>query len=775
MTAAPKLSPLAPCGVTWWANLANPRGRFEELPGWGELFDALTPTGPHLGDAHPGWSAARFEGNRRALAHVREVYALTFDYDDGLPIADVLDRWRGVLGYLHTTRRHTAEKPRCRVILPLARPVNVDEYRRLWSALQGRAGAVDGATKDPARFWFKPSEPAGGFERHVLTGAPLDPDEAIAAAPRPQGAPFPRASDVERRAIAYLATMPAALAGRGGHNATWRAALALARGFALDEYTTLRLLLSEYNPRCEPPWSERELAHKAKQAVNATTPLGYVLEGDRDREREALRAQWGRDDEPEPPPDDGAPWPDEEHPAPAAPAGQAGQGGPLPWLATLEPIGEAVFIDEPPPKAWLLTRTDPETGEVSGVLERSIVASTVAPGGRGKSWALTQLAIAVAIGGRWLDAFQVEAPGNVLLALAEESDAEVRRRLHAVGRALGLTAEERHLAGERIVALGLRGTNVSLVSMDKAGHVFPSETHVALAAKLAEREWSLLIFDPLSRWAPGVEGSNEAATMTVELLEVLSTAPGAPTVMVAHHTGKASRRDGNRSGGAASRGVTGLTDAWRWEAQITGKAEDDLALSCEKVNGARPFETVQLVRDNSGVLRRATIVEAGERSARAAAKQAALDDEVVAAVAANPDASTSFLRRTIRGAGNPAIDAAILRCLHAERIVDAGTSARRAYRIADPAQPAPTLPEAAGQGDHPLPCPPCPALKGQAGQGQANADDDERPADWPPAGQGYDDERPDHPRSCACGPCRDRARARARWRAEDDHADFVDP
>ena len=71
------------------------------------------------------------------------------------------------------------------------------------------------------------------------------------------------------RARAYLAAMPPAIAGQGGHDQTFAAACALVHGFALDPETALALL-REYNARCLPPWSERELAYKIISAVRAT-------------------------------------------------------------------------------------------------------------------------------------------------------------------------------------------------------------------------------------------------------------------------------------------------------------------------------------------------------------------------------------------------------------------------------------------------------------------------------------------------------------------------
>lgn len=86
---------------------------------------------------------------------------------------------------------------------------------------------------------------------------------------------------IERRARAYVDKMPAAISGQGGHEATFRVAVALARGFALPENTVLSIL-QEYNQRCEPPWKPHELKHKAKDACEKSTlGCGYLLDAER--------------------------------------------------------------------------------------------------------------------------------------------------------------------------------------------------------------------------------------------------------------------------------------------------------------------------------------------------------------------------------------------------------------------------------------------------------------------------------------------------------------
>ena len=90
------------------------------------------------------------------------------------------------------------------------------------------------------------------------------------------------AQDIRTRARAYLAKMPPAISGSGGHLATFNAAQVLVRGFDLEEGAALGLLRDHYNPRCQPPWSERDLQHKIRSAAkDSQRERGYLLDGNR--------------------------------------------------------------------------------------------------------------------------------------------------------------------------------------------------------------------------------------------------------------------------------------------------------------------------------------------------------------------------------------------------------------------------------------------------------------------------------------------------------------
>ncbi len=96
---------------------------------------------------------------------------------------------------------------------------------------------------------------------------------------------FASTSSVLDRARKYISTMPKAISGQGGHNATFRVACVLVLGFGLSEGEALGLL-REWNIGCEPPWSERELEHKVQSAAKQ--------EGERNYLRDAQPSQWSR-------------------------------------------------------------------------------------------------------------------------------------------------------------------------------------------------------------------------------------------------------------------------------------------------------------------------------------------------------------------------------------------------------------------------------------------------------------------------------------------------
>lgn len=81
------------------------------------------------------------------------------------------------------------------------------------------------------------------------------------------------------RARAYLAKMSPSITGEGGHDALWAAVLAMRIGFDLDEATTRSLILADFNPRCDPPWDERDIDHKLDgvERADKASERGYLL------------------------------------------------------------------------------------------------------------------------------------------------------------------------------------------------------------------------------------------------------------------------------------------------------------------------------------------------------------------------------------------------------------------------------------------------------------------------------------------------------------------
>lgn len=237
---------------------------------------------------HGGWSPVRYEPAKRAKDNARAAYALVLDHDKQGSWDTVIGIWRGSLALVHTTKSHGAQGTsgdRLRVVLPLARPVNADEYTRLWDWAAKRCVAcpLDPQAKDISRFWYDPSTPPGGWRAERIDGEPLNPDLILALAPEPpqlrvvRSRPITQDHRVER-ARRYLAKMPAAIAGSNGHTQTFNAVAHVMIGFDLSDETAFDVIAADYNPRCDPPWSEKELRHKIQSVrKQCQRPTGYLL------------------------------------------------------------------------------------------------------------------------------------------------------------------------------------------------------------------------------------------------------------------------------------------------------------------------------------------------------------------------------------------------------------------------------------------------------------------------------------------------------------------
>jgi KaiC/GvpD/RAD55 family RecA-like ATPase len=91
---------------------------------------------------------------------------------------------------------------------------------------------------------------------------------------------------IMERASKYLAKMEPSISGSSGHAKCFAAACTLVMGFGLTEDEAYELLAREYNPNCQPPWSEKELRHKVRSAGKQPGARNYL--------RDANPTDWNR-------------------------------------------------------------------------------------------------------------------------------------------------------------------------------------------------------------------------------------------------------------------------------------------------------------------------------------------------------------------------------------------------------------------------------------------------------------------------------------------------
>lgn len=107
----------------------------------------------------PLWSAASWPGGASSCkaVDVEAVGMLVLDYDSGaVTIEQAARRWGRWQSLIHTSASHTPDKPKFRVVVPLARPIAPADWARAWRWASGWCKGVDGSAKDIGRRYFLP-------------------------------------------------------------------------------------------------------------------------------------------------------------------------------------------------------------------------------------------------------------------------------------------------------------------------------------------------------------------------------------------------------------------------------------------------------------------------------------------------------------------------------------------------------------------------------------------------------------------------------------------
>jgi putative DNA primase/helicase len=131
-----------------------------------------------------GFVLGALKDGRRKKDCVLSRSALSLDMDYALPdIIDQIEMFFTFKCYFYSTHKHTAEKPRLRLIIPLAREVSPDEYSSVARKVAEEIGIelFDDTTYEPSRLMYWPSTSADGeFLFREIDGKLLNPNEVLA-------------------------------------------------------------------------------------------------------------------------------------------------------------------------------------------------------------------------------------------------------------------------------------------------------------------------------------------------------------------------------------------------------------------------------------------------------------------------------------------------------------------------------------------------------------------------------------------------------------------
>lgn len=473
----------------------------------------------------------------------------------------------GVAAIYHSTHSYAPPaKSTWRVFFALSRPVTRDEYKTFWRAAIAFLGVPTGIKTDfPARFWHAPSCPpdtaphAGHFE-----GTPLDVDALLASTPshvnvveashvKDAEHSYPPADDdMLNKAAQALQDHGQAIEGQGGDAHTFIAANILLNDYALT-YDEAWPMFRAWNMRNEPPWDEGELAGKL-HADYATEPYGKS------------RDSWEFIRRLEHPPLEGEPG-TFAHALAQARADIAAALDATKVTTEVAPMferGQDILDRDFPATPWL----------VSGLMTEGGVAVLATEPKSAKTWAATEIALAVAGGAKVFDEFSV-TQGPVAYFYAEDTGHSVRNRMRALLKRRGGRSPADFYAQPR-------GRDLDLCNEESLA--------VMLASCRQISDLRLLVLDPFRDIHTAAEDSSDEMSKVMRRLRILGNLLNC-SILFVHHSAKANgdtaaRRQGQRMRGSSA--IHGGVDAGLYFSGLSGNGEDEFTNQVlAEVKGAR--------------------------------------------------------------------------------------------------------------------------------------------------------------------------------------------
>lgn len=202
----------------------------------------------------------------RSQANMDKAYLLVLDIDTGMLLNDVKSRIAGFEAVIHSSYSHTPEKPKWRVVLPLAAPIPAAQIGTVFDHFQEKFdGLLDASCgHDPARLYYLPACPKDArhlFVYEHLEGELLD-GAALASKPVTFSVQSTVATAPPKRGIS-LSLATGVFEGSRNNEAFKQACKLFNEGRTDEEVANT---LEAWNVLNTPPLGEKELLQTIKSA-----------------------------------------------------------------------------------------------------------------------------------------------------------------------------------------------------------------------------------------------------------------------------------------------------------------------------------------------------------------------------------------------------------------------------------------------------------------------------------------------------------------------------